>query len=186
MSVWQTLKSTIAFQTGYFRLRVDECKLPDGRIMPRYHVIEFPDWVNVVPITRDGQMILVRQHRHAVEADFLEIPGGSTDPHHKEDPRAGGERELLEETGYRSTEWVSCGFHYPNPALQSNRLHVFAAFDCEYVQAPHLDPFEDLTVELHPVADVLRRWHAGEFQHALIAASIARALPVLAARGYKL
>jgi 8-oxo-dGTP pyrophosphatase MutT (NUDIX family) len=185
MSRWQVLKSEIVQQAGFFRLRIDECKLPDGRIMPRYHVIEFPDWVNVVPITDDGQMVLVRQYRHAAGQEFLEIPGGGTDPKKTEDPRVGGERELLEETGYRAKEWVACGFQYPNPALQTNRLHTFLALGCEKVAEPSLDPFEDLTTELMPVAEVLKKWREGFFQHALIASSLGLAMRALNERGYK-
>src|ERR1700679_1313608 len=114
MSHWKTLKSQILFQSGIFRLRSDECELPDGRVMPRYYVFEFPDWVNVVPVTPNGQMILLKQHRHGAERDFLEIPGGSTHPGQNEDPREAAARELLEETGYQSQNWIACGSHYPN------------------------------------------------------------------------
>ena len=172
MAKWEVLSSRVALQAGFFSLRIDECKLPDGRVMPRYHVLEFPDWVNIIPITTDGQMVLVRQYRHAYGVEFLEIPGGGTDPKKKEDPQIGGERELLEETGYRSGKWVNCGFQYPNPALQNNRMHIFLALDCVKVSEPKLDPFEDLTVELIPVVEVMRRWDEGFFTHSLIAASL--------------
>jgi 8-oxo-dGTP pyrophosphatase MutT (NUDIX family) len=184
MSGWRILKSEFLLQTGFIRLRVDECELPDGRIMPLYHVIEFPDWVNIVPVTGDGQMILVRQYRHAAGREFLEIPGGGTDPRRHEDPQTGAARELLEETGYRAGEWVNCGFQYPNPALQNNRMHIFLALNCEKVSEPSLDPFEDLTVELMPVREVARRWSEGEFQHSLISSSLGLAWKPLRERGF--
>lgn len=149
--------------------------------MPSYYVMEFPDWVNVVAVTDDGQMIMVDQYRHAGAADFLEIPGGSTHGP-KEDPRLAGERELLEETGYRAREWISCGFHYPNPALQTNRMHTYLAVGCQKVQEPQLDPFEDLSVRLLPVQDVLARLHRGEIKHSLIAASLTLAVNELKKR----
>jgi len=185
MSRWKVLNSTELLKAAFFRLRSDKCELPDGRVMPRYYVMEFPDWVNVVPVTSDGRMILVRQHRHATESDYLEIPGGSTHGP-SEDPRAAGERELLEETGYRGTEWISCGYHNPNPALQNNRMHTFLALGCEKVAEPSLDPFEDLVVVHMPVEEALREWWSGGFKHSLIAASIALALPELRKRGFRL
>jgi ADP-ribose pyrophosphatase len=183
---WKILKSEKLFQTGFFRFRVDECELPDGRIMPRYYVMEFADWVNVVPITREGKMVLVRQYRHGADREFIEIPGGSTEPGLKEDPQRAGERELLEETGYQSKQWVYCGSHSPNPALQNNRMHTFVAFDCEKTAEPNLDPFEDLYVELVDVEKALKMWVANEFDHSLIAASLGLALKTLSDRGYPL
>src|SRR5665213_1948811 len=179
MSRWKILKSENLFQTGFFKFRVDECELPDGRIMPRYYVMEFADWVNVLPLTSDGKMVLVRQYRHGADQEFLEIPGGSTHPGANEDPQLAGARELLEETGYKSSTWIPCGSHYPNPALQGNRLHTYVALDCKKVAEPDLDPYEDLTVELLDVNEVLRLWTEGAFGHSLIAASIGLALKTL-------
>lgn len=167
-------------------MHVDECELPDGRIMPRYFVLEFPDWVNVVPITTDGQMVLVRQYRHAAQDMFLEIPGGSTHADRgqgPEDPRVAGERELLEETGYMAKEWISCGFHYPNPALQNNRVHTYLALGCEKIKEPELDPYEDLTTVTLPVREVFKKWQNGEIQHSLIAASLGLSFRFLRDRG---
>lgn len=177
-SHWKILKSFSAFKAGFFNLRVDECELPDRRVMPRYYVLEFPDWVNVVPVTEDGQMILVEQYRHAAGETFLEIPGGSTHPG-GEDSQAAGARELLEETGYAAREWVYCGFHYPNPALQNNKMHTYLARGCVKVQEPQLDPFEDLQVKTLPVAEVMSRLHKGEIRHSLIAASLTLAIQFL-------
>ncbi len=240
MARWKVLKSQDLFKSGFFRLRVDECELPDGRIMPRYYVIEFPDWVNVVPVTDDGQMVLVEQYRHGVvrlnqnpngdpapasdqdsksrapasnqasndrastgenpghfgsvanngstanhKEIFLEIPGGSTDPKNHEDPRLAGVRELREETGYEAREWVYCGFHYPNPALQTNKMHTFVAFGCTKVGEPMLDPYEDLKVSVLPVKEVYRRWYAGEIKHSLIFTSLGLAIPHLRKAGFE-
>jgi ADP-ribose pyrophosphatase len=180
---WKVLKSSDVFKTGFFRLRVDECQLPDGRVMPRYYVMEFADWVNVVPVTADGQMVMVEQYRHAADGEFLEIPGGSTHPGAAEDPRLAGERELLEETGYKPTEMIYCGYHFPNPALQSNKMHTYLALDCRKVAEPNLDPFEDLVTKLMPVKDVIRKWRDGEIKHSIIASSLAIAVKHLEERG---
>lgn len=181
MSRWKTLKSTVLFQSPYVRLRSDECELPDKRVMPKYYVFDFPDWVNVVALTPDNQIILVEQYRHAAGEDFLEVPGGSTD-HKGEDPRQAAARELLEETGYQPEEMIDCGAHFPNPALQSNRMHTFVALNCRKVAEPHLDPFEDLQVRLMPLTEAYKKWIDGELTHSIIAASFGRALRFLKER----
>jgi len=182
MSRWKVLKSTELFSSGFFRLRTDECELPDGRVMPRYYVMDFPDWVNVIAVTSDRQMILVSQYRHAAGEVFLEVPGGSLDSR-GEDPQAAGARELLEETGYRPSEMIDCGPHFPNPALNSNRMHTYLALGCELVSEPNLDPFEDLKVVILPVAEAYEKWTNGEFTHSIIAASFGRAVKHLRERG---
>lgn len=186
MEKWKVLKSETVMSVGFFRMRKDQCQLPDGRINDHYYVIEFADWVNIVPVTTDGKMVLVRQYRNGANEIFLEIPGGSTDGHKKEDPRAGGERELLEETGYKPKEMINCGYHYPNPALQNNKMHTFLALGCEKVSEPNLDPFEDLVVELRPVEEVYKMWLNGELKHSLIFASLGLAIPHLRKAGFKI
>ncbi|MGZ3723727.1 MAG: NUDIX hydrolase [Bdellovibrionales bacterium] len=185
MSHWKTLSSETLLQAGFFKVRADRCELPDGRVMPKYYVFEYPDWVNVVPVTSDGKVVLVRQHRHGAELDFLEIPGGSTHAGATEDPRLAAERELLEETGYAAAEWAHCGSHFPNPAVQGNLLHTYVAFGCKKVSEISLDPFEDLSVELMDLQDVIKLWTDGGFNHSLIAASLVFALKALREKGFK-
>lgn len=175
MSHWKVLKSTELMKARVFKLREDKCQLPDGRVMPSYYVMEFPDWVNVIPITADKKMVMIEQYRHAGGEVFLEIPGGSTHGE-GEDPLEAAKRELLEETGYESSEWIYVGSHNPNPALQNNRMQTYLALNCRKVAEPSLDPFEDLTVKLMPVSEALERWRNGEIQHSIIAASIAISL----------
>lgn len=180
---WKVLASEVVAQTGFFRLRSDRCELPDGRVMPRYYVMEFPDWVNVVPVTDDGQMILIEQYRHASGQVHLEIPGGSTHPGPQaEDPAEAAKRELLEETGYVPRDLQKVASHFPNPAMQSNRMHTFVAFGCQKTAEPSLDPFEDLRTVLVPIEEAVEKALAGAIDHSIVAASILAALPALGFR----
>lgn len=172
MAKWKVLNTEEIFKSGLFRLREDKCKLPDGRIMPRYYTFDFPDWVQAVAITKSGEMVMLTQYRHSAEKDFLEVPGGSMDPRTTEEPLAAAQRELLEETGYTSSNWTCVGIQYPNPALQSNRLHTFLALDCEKTAEPSLDPFEDLEVKLMSIKDVYEKVHKGDVTHSLILSSL--------------
>lgn len=181
---WKQLKSEEVMSVGFFRMRRDRCELPDGRVNDHYYVMEFADWVNIVPITSEGNMVLVKQYRHGAGETFLEIPGGSTDGRVKEDPRLAGERELLEETGYKPREMIYCGYHYPNPALQNNKMHTYLALGCEKVAEQELDPFEDLLVELKPVSEVMTMWTNGDLRHSLIFASLGLAIPHMRKAGF--
>lgn len=182
MARWKTLKSTEVARTGFFRMRIDECELPDGRIMPKYFVIEYPDWVNVIAVTSDKKIVMVEQYRHGTGEVYLEVPGGMTDGP-KEDPLVGGQRELREETGFEANEWISCGYQNPNPAVQNNKLHTFLALDAKLVGKQELDPFEDLKVRVLPIREVYDMLERGELKHSLIAHSLFLAMRPLKERG---
>ena len=173
---WKVLESKELFSSGIFKLRSDRCELPDGRVMPRYFVMEFPDWVNVLPVTKDGQVILVKQYRHASGQVHLEIPGGSMDPRLTESPEAGARREMLEETGYDSSQMELVCSHYPNPALQNNRMHTYIAFDCEKVAEQKFDEFEDLELYFCSIEKLEEHLLNGDISHSIMIASIATAL----------
>lgn len=179
MSKWKVLSTEELFESGLFRLRVDRCELPDGRVMPRYYTFDFPDWVQAVAATKAGEMIMMTQYRHSAEKEFLEVSGGSLDPRKNETPLEAAQRELLEETGYSSSKWQSLGVHYPNPALMSNRLHTFLALECEKTAEQKLDPYEDLTVKLMGIDEVYKAVSEGKIQHSLILASLFLAKPFL-------
>lgn len=176
---WKVLNSEKLLQKGFFSLRVDECELPDRRIMPRYYVMEFADWVNIVPITKDGFVILIKQYRHAGGDFFYEIPGGGMDSQDKGDSLVAAQRELLEETGYNAQYWQYMGFHSPNPALQNNKMHTYLAKNCTLVTSQKLDEFEEIEVQLFSKKEVIDMLKNGCIHHSLIAASLARCLDEL-------
>lgn len=176
---WKVLESKEIFSSGLFQLRSDRCELPDGRVMPRYYVMNFPDWVNVLPVTEDGRIILLKQYRHASGKVHIEIPGGSLDPHRNESVEDGAKRELLEETGYQCREFIKVGEHYPNPALQSNKMHSYLALGCREVQAQQLDPYEDLELYFCSMDQVKEHLQKGEIDHSIMIASIYQALNYL-------
>ena len=132
--------------------------------------ISAPEWVNVIPLTADEQVVMIRQYRQGAAALTLETPGGMVDP--GESPAIAVARELLEETGYRSGELVSLGSVNPNPALFDNRLHVFAATGCEQVAEIQNGTTEETHVELVPRAELASRVRGGEIDHALVVAAL--------------
>lgn len=132
-----------------------------------FYVMRAPDWVNVLPITSEGQLVCVRQYRVGSEDFSLEIPGGMVDPGDA-DPQAGVARELLEETGYSSSDWRFLGSCDPNPAIQTNALHTYLALDCRKVAPPQTDSSEQIELQLFPVEDIDDHVARGQISHALV------------------
>jgi 8-oxo-dGTP pyrophosphatase MutT (NUDIX family) len=127
-------------------------------------------WVNVVALTREGELLLVRQDRHGVEAPTLEIPGGVIDA--GEEPAAAALRELREETGYEGRVAEPLGWYHPNPALQANVQHAFLVRDCVRVGEPEGDGDEELELVRVPASSVRDLVRRGALTHALVLASL--------------
>lgn len=139
----------------------------NGSEHPRF-ILETPDWCNIIPVTRDGKVVMVRQYRFGAAQLSLELPGGIVDP--GEAPLKAATRELEEETGYRAKQVLSLGDVSPNPAFQTNRCHCFLALNVEPGPA-RPEAGEDLEVVLVERASIPGRIRSGEISHALMVAA---------------
>jgi ADP-ribose pyrophosphatase len=136
--------------------------------------VELSDWVSIAALTDSGQFVLVRQHRHGVDAVTIETAGGIIDP--GEEPAAAALRELQEETGYAATEIESLGWLHPNPALQSNRCHLFLARGAREIGRPQGDEHESTEAVVMDAAGVAIALRDGRISHALSAVTLERTL----------
>jgi 8-oxo-dGTP pyrophosphatase MutT (NUDIX family) len=168
MPAWRRGATERIARCGVFDLDRIEFAPPEGGSALPFHVLSAPDWVNVIPLTADGRVVLVRQFRFGIEAETLEIPGGMCDP--GESPEAAAQRELREETGYEAGSLEPIGWVHPNPPLQTNRCHSFVARGLTR-SAPSPDPCERISVvevEAHEIPALIRD---GRITHALVLAA---------------
>jgi 8-oxo-dGTP pyrophosphatase MutT (NUDIX family) len=141
----------------------------DGRTHAFYR-IDAEDWVNVIPVTPEGEVVMVRQFRHGLGHVTLEIPGGIVDP--GEEAEGAAARELREETGYRAGPVRFLGASNPNPALFGNRVHTYLAEGCVPEGEIQNSATEETQVVLIPRVEIPARLRAGEIDHALVIAAL--------------
>jgi 8-oxo-dGTP pyrophosphatase MutT (NUDIX family) len=159
---WRLLDSSYAFRDRWLRVRSDTVRLPGGKTLSPYHVVEVADWVNVVAISEAGNVILVEQYRHAVQRVMLEIPAGHVDP--KEDREAAARRELLEETGYGGGAWHALGALHPVASRFANQVHSYLALGVRKVGEPLQEESENLHIREIPWADFVAGLQTGKLR----------------------
>lgn len=172
---WDYLGSQAAYQGQIMQVRLDRYHFKPGRITRDYTVLEFGDWVNVIPLTAEGQVVLIRQWRHGVRQTCLEIPGGMIDAADAS-PAAAAARELEEETGYVARELIQLGTVQANPAIQNNLCHTFLALDAEPRGTLNFDPTELIELELTSQAETMALLRDGTIGNALVVAAFAHLL----------
>jgi len=168
VATWEKLESKQIADCRVFRVREDVSKRSDG-VRGTFFVLENPDWVNIIAVTKDEQVVLIEQFRHGTENVILEIPGGMIDG--DESPADAAKRELLEETGYSSQNWVLLGRSHPNPAIQNNWVYHYLALDCDRTADVSFDEHENIATELMPLSDVSKLIADGRITHSLVIAA---------------
>jgi ADP-ribose pyrophosphatase len=149
---WELLSSSYIHKGPWATLRVDTCKMPDGRIVDDYYVLEYGTWVNAVALTEDNKILMVKQYRHAAGIISLEIPGGVVDA--GEEPVDAIRRELLEETGYQFDEFELICTVYGNPSTANNKTLTYFTKGGKKVQGQELDEHEELIVEEYTIEEI--------------------------------
>jgi ADP-ribose pyrophosphatase len=137
----------------------------------RFSALRCTDWVNVIAVTKQAQIVILRQYRPGTDEICIEIPGGMIDP--GEAPQVAAARELEEETGYRADNWRALGVCAPNPAMQNNRLHTYLAIDAELRGTEAPDDGEVLEVSTVSWPQLRAHLRDGSIDHALVLAAFA-------------
>jgi len=163
---WARIRSRSVGSFRVFSIRADTTVSPRTGVEHDFYVIETQDWVNIIPLTADRRVVMVRQYRHGSGEVTLEIPGGLVDP--GDTPESAAARELLEETGYQAEEAVKIGMSNPNPAVFNNRCYTFVARNVMKVRDPMPDQTEDIEVVLIPLADIPELIRKGKIDHSIV------------------
>jgi len=166
---WKCIRSRTTRSFRIFSIRTDTALSPRTGKEHDFYVIEARDWVNVIPLTEDHQVVMVRQYRHGSKKVTLEIPGGLVEG--GDTPEKAAARELLEETGYRAKKWTKIGAINPNPALFNNRCYTFLAEDIKRVTDPSPDQTEEIEVSLLPLKEIPPLILKGKIDHAIVIAA---------------
>ncbi len=169
---WERLGDETLVRYKVFHVRKSRRRSPRTGADIGFFLLDTSDWVNVLAITTDDRLVMVRQFRHGSERVSLEIPGGLIDVH-ETDPAAAAARELREETGYEAAHLEPLGVMNPNPSMMTNRCFAFLATGCRRVGDLTMDPGEDIEVVTVPVAELDNRLCRGEIDHAIVLATIA-------------
>jgi 8-oxo-dGTP pyrophosphatase MutT (NUDIX family) len=163
---WDTESTEKIADCRIFTVEKVRRRNPQSGDVGEFYSIASRDWVNVVAVTVEQQLVLVRQFRHGTEEITLEIPGGIVDP--GETPVDAARRELLEETGYSPRQMVEIGRVRSNPAIIDNWTYTALAVDCVASAEMSLDDHEEIEIELQPVSAIDQLVASGAITHALV------------------
>ena len=172
---WTFVKETEVYRTRIFSIRQRTLTSPRTGEPREFALIDYTDWCNIVALTGDDEVVMIRQVRHGSGEVTLELPGGMIDPEDP-DPLAAAVRELAEETGYAGQAARLIGVTSPNPAVQGNRCHTALVTGARLAGAVALDDGEDIEVVLVPYREIPARIAAGEISHALVVVAFVWAL----------
>ena len=152
-------------------VRRDSCVTKEGAVIDPYFVLEFPHWVQVVAFDNKNRVLITKQYRHGLREVIYGLPTGFSESSDKSVLES-ARRELIEETGYDAKKFIKAPAIYPNPAIQNNQVHTFAAFDIKKIKEPDFDPSEKISTEFVTVKKLLKMIDEGIFSHALHVAGI--------------
>ncbi len=164
---WETIDKQQVNDFRIFKANLIKRKHPDWNKESKFVVLDSPDWVNIIPVTKNNEIVLIEQYRQGIDGITLEVPGGLIES--GEDPGRAGERECREETGFSSAEKAELlGTNEPNPAFMNNICYSYVWHNCEKNGVQELDSHEDIEVVLAPANKIKNYIKEGKIKHSLV------------------
>ena len=178
LRVWETVsRKTILEHSKFLTVENHVVKLPDGKVIPDWAWLIIPSAAIVLAVTEDNKFLCFRQTKYAVEGTSLAPVGGMLEPNEK--PIDAAKRELLEEMGYESSDWVSLGSHILDPNRGIATMHLFLALNAKQVAEPNSDDLEDQELLFLSRDEIEKALYAGEFKILAWSAVVAMSLHYL-------
>ena len=175
MKLWKTkARQTVLDNPPWLTVEHHTVELPDGRLIQNWPWVITPDYINVVAVTEDGHFICFRQVKYGIEGTTLSIVGGYINE--GEEPLAAAQRELLEETGYESPDWVSLGSYLVDPNRGIATGHLFLARQARYITPRVADDLEEQELLLLTREEIESALENGDIKVLAWAAAVAFAL----------
>ncbi len=167
---WEILHSEYLIQRPWLTARRDHIRMPDGVENDEYYVLEYPDWINVIAITPNGEFVMEKQYRHGLQWTGYEICAGVCEK--GETPLEAAKRELMEETGYGNGNWTHLMSISANASTMNNLCHCFLATDVVKLSDQHLEETEDISIHLLSVDEVRNLLKENAFKQATMLAPL--------------
>ena len=168
---WTVLDSKPLINRGtWLNIHQERVQLPSGAIVPEWFILDFPNWINVIAITKDGLFVMEDQYRHALGETRFELVAGVIDQ--GETPLEAAQRELSEETGFGGGQWQLFMTLSPNPTNHTNLSYTFLATDVEKISDQHEEATEDIHVDIFTKEEVRELLETGQIIQALHAAPL--------------
>lgn len=165
---WKLVNTEIVYKDPVLRVEHREFHYTKSDSVGRFTVVSMKNWAVIVPVTKEGKFVLVRQFRVGTGEVAYEFPGGALET--GEEAMTGAGRELAEETGYSGRLTLLCKMR-PNPAFMDNFCYVYLAEECEQTSGLELDPFEDLEPEEFSLAELESMILDGRVPHSISVAA---------------
>lgn len=163
---WTTLEVELVADCRIFAVNRFRRASPVSGKVGEFNTISSANWVNVIALTDQQEVVMIRQYRHGSDEITLEIPGGILDD--GETPEEAGARELLEETGFAGERAEIIGSVRPNPALFNNYAYTVLITGARRVAEPSPDEHEEIASRLYTLNEVEEMLRRGEITHSLV------------------
>jgi ADP-ribose pyrophosphatase len=170
---WQILKQTVLHDSSWLRLLLEHVRLPNGVEIEDFYRIEMTPYVMMFAVDRKGRVAMVEHYKHGPHQVSLELPAGYIE---EDDPLETAKRELLEETGLASEDWMYLGKYFKDGNRGCGWVYGFLARNANPVGETHHEATEIMTIHFKPLDEVYNLWRSGEINNVSSLGIIGRSL----------